>query len=211
MKQAGELEWTDGTAKALQTLAKEVDKQERARADPEDDTFANPMLLVQDMETGSAVVLKTEPHEGGKTQGSGYRRCPDVRQRIPHKVPPGLTTGVLLDMLVRMLVPADTPDDKAGPLAKAAYKRIADAMVEAHELAISTDKELAKHWKETYANHKKAVTEIITALKDMTWTTRKGDRLLAMEAIPCGMTYIDNSLYLMDKEEQPLAAMEVSE
>lgn len=209
MKQASELEWTDGAAKALQVLAKEIDKQERARANPEADTFADPFLLVQDMNTGAGVVLRTEPHEGGKTQGSGYRRCPDVRQRIPHKVPPGLQVGVLLDMLVRMIVPADAPPEQVGPLAEAAYKRIAEAMIEAQEQAISTDKELAAHWKAEYAKHKEAVSAVVESIKDMTWTTRRGDRLLCMEAIPCGMTYLDNSLYLMDEADEPLAEMEV--
>ena len=194
MKQAAELPWTDGAGKALSKLAAVIHKQEMARVDREGDTFSDPMVLVQDLLTGTTVVLQTQPHEGGKTDGHGYRRCPDVRQRIPHKVPPGLQVGVLLDMLVKMIVPADAPPEQVGPLAQAAYDRIAAAMIEAQEQAISTDKELAKHWKGTYAKHKEAVESVVQSIKDMTWSTRAGDTLVKAEAVPMEMAIMDASV-----------------
>ena len=194
MKQAAELPWTDGAGKALSKLAAVIHKQEMARADREGDTFSDPQLLVQDLLTGTTILLNTEPHTGGKTDGHGYRRCPDVRQRIPHKVPTGLQVGVLLDMLVKMIVPADAPPEQVGPLARAAYGRIADAMIEAQEQAISTDKELAKHWKEQYAKHKEAVESVVQDIKDMTWSTRAGDTLVKVEAVPMEMAILDASV-----------------
>ena len=202
MKQAAELPWTDGAGKALSKLAAVIHKQEMARADREGDTFSDPQLLVQDLLTGTTILLNTEPHTGGKTDGHGYRRCSDVRQRIPHKVPPGLQVGVLLDMLVKMIVPADAPAEQVGPLAKAAYDRIAEAMLEAQEQAISTDKELAKHWKEQYAKHKEAVESVVQAIKDMTWSTRAGDTLVKVEAVPMEMAILDTSVL---KEREVIA------
>ena len=193
MKQAAELPWTDGAGKALTKLAAVIHKQEMARADREGDTFSDPVLLVQDMHTGTTILLQTEWHEGGKTDGHGYRRCPDVRQRIPHKVPPGLQVGVLLDMLVKMIVPSDAPPEQVGPLAKAAYQPIADAMIEAQEQAISSDKELAAHWKEQYAKHKEAVESVVQDIKDMTWSPRAGDTLVKVEAVPIEMAIMDAS------------------
>jgi hypothetical protein len=200
MKQAAELPWTDGAGKALSKLAAVIHKQEMARADRDGDTFSDPQLLVQDLLTGTTILLNTEPHTGGKTGGHGYRRCPDVRQRIPHKVPPGLQVGVLLDMLVRMIVPSDAPPEQVGPLARAAYDRIAAAMLEAQEQAISTDKELTKHWKEQYANHKKAVESVVQDIKDMTWSTRAGDTLVKVEAVPMEMAILDASV-LTEKQK----------
>ena len=194
MKQAAELPWTDGAGKVLSKLAAVIHKQEMARADRDGDTFSDPMLMVQDLTTGTTILLQTESHEGGKTDGHGYRRCSDVRQRIPHKVPPGLQVGILLDMLVRMIVPSDAPADQVGPLAQAAYERIADAMLEAQEQAISSDKELAAHWKEKYAKHKEAVGSVVQAIKDMTWSTRAGDTLCKVEAVPIGMATLDVSV-----------------
>ena len=191
MKQAGEMEWTDGAGKALTKIGQVIHKQEMARADRNGDTYSDPQLLIQDLVTGTTVVLNTQAHSGGKTDGHGYRRCPDVRQRIPHKVPPGLQVGILLDMLVKMIVPSDAPPEKVGPLAEAAYNRIAEAMVEAQEKCIDTDKELAKHWKDEYAKHKQAIEIVVQNIKDMTWTTRAGDTLVKLEAIPIGMATLD--------------------
>jgi len=204
MKQAAELPWTDGAGKALSKLAAVIHKQEMARADREGDTFSDPSLLVQDLNTGTTILLQPQWHEGGKTDGHGYRRCPDVRQRIPHKVPPGLQVGILLDMLVRMIVPSDAPPEQVGPLAQAAYERIAEAMLEAQEKAINTDKELAAHWKNHYAKHKEAVEVVVKSIKDMTWSTRAGDTLVKMEAVPMEMAIMDVSALL---EKNPVEGM----
>jgi len=201
MKQAAELPWTDGAGKVLSKLAAVIHKQEMTRADRDSDSFSDPLLVVQDLRTGTTVMLATKPHEGGKTHGHGYRRCPDVEQRIPHKVPPGLQMGVLIDMLVRMMVPKDAPDDEVGPLVEAAINRIAEAMEEAREQTINTDKELATHWKERYAKHKPAVEAAISRLKDMTLSTRAGDTLVQVEGIPIEMALMDASVLLEQHEE----------
>ena len=180
MEQTKEMEWTDGAGDSLIKLGRAIKKVEKNRHDINEEYFADGQYLVMDMETGSAVILQTKPHEGGKTQGHGSRRCKMVTQRIPHKVPTSLKVGVLLDMLVTMLAKGD----ETGPLAEAAYNRIVDAMIEGQEKSISTDKELALHWKKRYARHGEKVNEMIEKINEMTWTERAGDALTCMEAIP---------------------------
>ena len=180
MEQTKEMEWTDGAGDSLIKLGREIKKVEKTRHDINEEYFGDGQYIVMDMETGSAVILQTKPHEGGKTQGHGFRRCKMVTQRIPHKVPTSLKVGVLLDMLVAMLAKGD----ETGPLAEAAYQRIVNAMLEAQEKSISTDKELAVHWKKRYAKHKEKVDEMIEKINEMTWTERAGDALTCIEAIP---------------------------
>tara|TARA_R100001198_G_C5202077_1_gene190695 strand:- start:35 stop:631 length:597 start_codon:yes stop_codon:yes gene_type:complete len=172
MKEAKNMEWTDGVGKALSTLGSAISKQEKARHDKEEDYFSDPMLYVQDLNTGTSVLLVTDDNEGGKTKGRGYRRCSSVRQRIPNKVPPKLQMSVLLDMVVGMLVPKE--EDRMGPLGEAAYNRIASAMVEAQS---------AENWLKENGKHASRVNEIIEKLQDMTWTERSGDTLLNMRAL----------------------------
>ena len=180
MEQTKEMEWTDGAGDALIKLGREIKKVEKTRHDINEEYFGDGQYIVMDIETGSAVMLQTKPHEGGKTKGHGFRRCKMVRQRIPQKVPTSLKVGVLLDMLVAMLAKGD----ETGPLAEAAYQRIVNAMLEAQEKSISTDKELAAHWKRRYAKHKKKVDEMIEKINEMTWTERAGDAITCIEAIP---------------------------
>jgi len=172
MKEAKNMEWTDGVGKALSTLGSVISKQEKARHDKGEDYFSDPMLYVQDLNTGTSVLLVPDDNEGGKTKGRGYRRCSSVRQRIPNKVPPKLQMSVLLDMVVGMLVPKE--EDRMGPLGEAAYNRIASAMVEAQS---------AENWLKENGKHTSRVNEIIEKLQDMTWTERSGDTLLNMRAL----------------------------
>jgi len=172
MKEAKNMEWTDGVGKALSTLGSVISKQEKARHDKGEDYFSDPMLYVQDLNTGTSVLLVPDDNEGGKTKGRGYRRCSSVRQRIPNKVPPKLQMSVLLDMVVGMLVPKE--EDRMGPLGEAAYSRIASAMVEAQS---------AENWLKENGKHVSRVNEIIEKLQDMTWTERSGDTLLNMRAL----------------------------
>jgi hypothetical protein len=172
MKETKNMEWTDGVGKALSTLGSVISKQEKARHDKGEDYFSDPMLYVQDLNTGTSVLLVPDDNEGGKTKGRGYRRCSSVRQRIPNKVPPKLQMSVLLDMVVGMLVPKE--GDRMGPLGEAAYNRIANAMVEAQS---------AENWLKENGKHASRVNEIIEKLQDMTWTERSGDTLLNMRAI----------------------------
>lgn len=167
------MNWTDGSGKALSALAKAMTSIERESHSKESEYYSDPMLYVKDLNTGSAVMLVPSSNESGKTHGRGYRKCSMVRQRIPHKVPPKLQIAVLLDMLVGMLVPKG--EDVTGPLGKAAYKRIAQAMVKAQN---------ADSWLKNNAKHSASVQEVMGQLLDMTWSERAGDSLLNMVALP---------------------------
>jgi len=164
--------WTDGSGKALSRVATILTKEENTRHDISVEYFSNPRLYVQDLNTGAALMVVPEEHEGGKTKGFGYRKCRSVNQRITHKVPPKLQLAILLDMIMKTLVPEG--EDRAGPLAEAAYKRIAEAMIEAQQ---------ADDWLQKKAKHSVRVNEMIERIHNMTWTERKGDSLLKVEII----------------------------
>lgn len=163
-------EFSDGCGKALKKLGALLEKAENDRREPDEDYFADPNLCVIDLTTGETIIISPADNHGGKTQGRGYRKCAQVEQRIPHRVPPSLQMAVVLDMLVPML----SGGNRVGPLAQAAYDRIAQAMVEAQQ----TD-----DWLKENGKHVKAVKEILSKIQDMTWTTRKGDSLLNVEFI----------------------------
>jgi len=97
-------------------------------------------------------------------------------------VPLTLQRNILLDMIVGMLVPEGS--DEVGVLGKAAYTRIAEALKEGLEMSISTDKDLAKHWKEKYAKHAKLVDEVSAQINDMTMTKMSGRQQIRVEAVP---------------------------
>ena len=182
MKQAEQMKWTDGVGKALASLGAIITKAEKTRYDDSEEYFSDPEIMVMDMLTGSTVMVQTEPHTGGRTQGHGYRKEAGWEQRIPMKVPLTLQRNILLDMVVGMLVPEGS--DEAGPLGKAAYTRIAEALKEGLEMSISTDKDLAKHWKDKYAKHAKLVDEISAQINDMTMTKMSGRQQIRVEAVP---------------------------
>jgi hypothetical protein len=182
MKQVEEMEWTDGTGKALATLGAAITKQEKEIRDDSEEYFSDPEIMVMDMLTGSTVMIQTEPHTGGRTHGRGYKREKSWKQRIPMKVPLTLQRNILLDMVVGMLVPEDS--DEVGALGKAAYTRIAEALKEGMEMSISTDKDLAKHWKDKYAKHAKLVTQVSEQINDMTITKMSGRQQIRVQAVP---------------------------
>tara|TARA_R110002020_G_scaffold216353_5_gene423971 strand:- start:3934 stop:4560 length:627 start_codon:yes stop_codon:yes gene_type:complete len=182
MKQVEEMEWTDGTGKALATLGAAITKQEKEIRDDSEEYFSDPEIMVMDMLTGSTVMIQTEPHTGGRTHGRGYKREKSWEQRIPMKVPLTLQRNILLDMVVGMLVPEDS--DEVGALGKAAYTRIAEALKEGMEMSISTDKDLAKHWKDKYAKHSKLVTQVSEQINDMTITKMSGRQQIRVQAVP---------------------------
>ena len=191
MKRATEMEWTDGAGKVLAALGSTLTKAEKA-AHHADDTYAtDPMLMVTDLLTGANVLLQTEAHTGGRTQGNGYKKEAAYEQRIPMKVPMNLQRNILLDMVVSMLVPKE--EDRIGPLGKAAYERIAKAIKEGHDKSIDTDKDLAEYWKQRYANHAELVEEIVASINEMTVTQMTGKSFCKMEAIPIESAVIDTS------------------
>ena len=66
MEQTKEMEWTDGAGDALIKLGREIKKVEKTRHDINEEYFGDGQYIVMDIETGSAVMLQTKPHEGGK-------------------------------------------------------------------------------------------------------------------------------------------------
>ena len=174
-----EVEWSDGVAKALRFLANQVDKQEKKRHSPEEDYFADPHVMVMDMTTGSAVVLQTQAHEGGKTKGRGYRRCSSVTQRIPSKLPQKKIIRRLLKLAIRNFVPADASPTEYSVVVKKAIDDIAKLLV--------TDEE------EDDGRHEAALQAALSDLLDMTVSTRAGDTLLKVDVIPITHTHMDVS------------------
>ena len=76
--------------------------------------------------------------------------------------------AVVLDMLVPML----SNGNQVGPLAQAAYDRIATAMVDAQQ---------SDDWLKQNGRHVKEVKQMLEQIQNMTWTTRKGDSLLNVD------------------------------
>ena len=181
MKQASEMEWTDGTAKALKKLASAIEKQEKDRHTSDEDYYSNPELMVMDMLTGSTVMLQTEPHTGGKTHGNGYRRCSAVTQRIPAKMQTKKMMARLLKMSIRNFVSVDASDDEYSVVVAKAIKDIAAMLVDESEWTVEEDK---------YAG---ALQAAISDLMELTTSVRAGDSLLKVEAIPMSTAHMDVS------------------
>jgi len=182
MKQIKEMRWTDGVGKALASLGAAITSAEKERHTDDEEYFSDPQIMVMDILTGATVMVQTEPHVGGRTHGRGYKREKSWNQRLPMKVPMSLQRNILLDMIVGMLVPEGSTE--VGVLGKAAYSRIAQAMKEGLEMSISTDKDLATHWKDKYAKHASLVTEVSNQINDMTITRMSGRQQIKVEAIP---------------------------
>ena len=174
-----EEEWSDGVAKALRFLANQIDKQEKARHNPEEDYFADPHLMVVDFNTGSSVVIQTLPHEGGKTKGRGYRRCAQVTQRIPSKMPQKKIIRRLLKLAIRNFVPANACPSEYSVVVRKAIEDIAKILI--------TDEE------EDDGRHEAALQAALSDLLDMTISTRAGDTLLKVETIPITHAVMDIS------------------
>ena len=183
------MEWTEGSGKVLKTFAEGLMKEERKNK-IEGDVFADPFLIVIDAQTLAASYIRPTGTDGGRTQGHGYRREPDVDQRMPHKIPPSLEKMVLYDMLIPMLAKQigeekelDYSDETNwSPLIKAACDRVANAMLEAQELQIK-NKEAAKHWKENHAKYKDEIDIVVDSVRDKTWTTKAGGMFCDTETV----------------------------
>ena len=174
-EQAKDMVWTQGIGKTLRALGDALMKREYDDADTTSETRTNPELIVVDMNTGSTILLKTVPHEGGKTDGSGYVRYPDYEQSNPMRVPPTLKEAVMLDKMAGML---------GGRLTKAVMNEIAAAMAEANELRLSNDKEAYKHWIEEHSKYPDELNSMLEQFRQMTVKNQKGDTLIQMQAIP---------------------------
>lgn len=174
-EQARQMAWTQGAGKALKALGDALMKQEYNDADASTETRTSPRLMVVDLNTGSTITLKSIPHSGGKTDGSGYVRYPDYEQSNPNRVPPTLQVSVLLNKMAGML---------DGRLVVSALKEIAEAMEEANELRLSNDKETYKHWLDEHAKYPSILKEMLEKIRSMTVKNQKGDTLISMQAIP---------------------------
>lgn len=169
MKQVTEMDWTDGVAKSLRSLATQIEKVERSRHTPEENYYSDPNVIVTDITTGSTVILQTEEHKGGKTHGRGYRRCSAVEQRIPSKLPQKKIIKRLLKIAIRNFVPADASPDEYSVVVKKAINDIA-------KMIVSDEEDDNKH--------DAALQAALSDLMDMTVSKRAGDSLLKVEAIP---------------------------
>jgi len=188
MKQVAEMEWTDGTAKALKVVASQIEKREKNSHHKDEDYYSNPQVMVTDMLTGSTVMLVPEPHTGGKTHGNGYRRCAAVEQRIPRKLPMKRIMRRLLSMAIRNFVPTDADADVMSPVVKKALKDIA---------AIITDDTV-----EDDTKHEAALNEALEKILGHTMSTRAGDTLLKMQAIPLSTAHMDVSAISAEVKER---------
>mgnify|MGYP001164873706 CR=1 FL=1 len=188
MKQLSEMDWTDGTAKALKTAAAQIEKREKSLHDTSEDYYADPQLMLTDMLTGSSIMLVTEPHTGGKTHGRGYRRCAAVEQRIARKLPTKRIMRRLLGMAIRNFVPADADPNTIGPVVEKALKDIA---------AIIADDSIEDNNK-----HETALNAALEKILGHTMSTRSGDTLLKMQAIPLSTAHMDVSAIKAEVDEQ---------
>lgn len=179
MKQVSEMEWTDGTAKALRALASQIEQREKSMHDKHEDYYSDPQIMVSDVLTGSTVMMVTEPHKGGKTKGRGYRRCPAVTQRITRKLPAKRIMRRLLRMSIRNFVPKDANEDEISPVVDKALKDIA---------AFIADDTI-----EDDPKYEEALNKAVAKIVGLTESERAGDTLLKMQAIPLSTAYMDVS------------------
>ena len=187
MKQLAEMEWTDGTAKALKVAASQIQKAEANRHDKYEDYYSDPQLMLTDLLTGSTVMLTTEPHQGGKTHGRGYRRCAAVDQRIARKLPQKRIMRRLLRMAIRNFVPTDANPDEVSPVVKKALKDIASI--------------IADDSVEDDDRYDAALNAALEEILGHTMSTRSGDTLLKMQAIPLSKAHMDMSAVNAEVEQ----------
>ena len=183
------MEWTDGVAKALRKLATEIDKVEKGRHEPTEDYYSDPRVYVMDMDTGAAVLIETDTQEGGKTHGRGYRRCPEVSQRISAKFPQKKVMSRLLSMAIRNFVPGDTDP--------AYYSVVVNKAIDDIALMLADDSQ----WNIEDEKHAPALNKAIGKLMDMTLSTRAGDTLINVIITPIETAMMDTSAIMESKKE----------
>ena len=180
MEGMNEQEWTDGAGSALQKAGNALKKAEKGRHDANEDYYSNPRILVMDLDSGASVILRTSRDDGnGKTKGYGYRKCPAVRQRITAKLPTKKIIARLTRMAIRSFVPTDAPPERVSVVVKKAIDDIAADIADDSKWNAADDK------------HGVAVTKAVSELLGHTWTTRAGDSLTSLEAIPVAMAELD--------------------
>ena len=184
------MEWTDGVAKALRKLATEIDKAEKGRHNSTEDYYSDPHVYVMDMDTGAAVLIETDTQvEGGKTHGRGYRRCPEVSQRMASKFPQKKVMSRLLSMAIRNFVPEDTDP--------AYYSVVVNKAIDDIALMLADDSQ----WNMADEKHAPALNKAISKLMDMTLSTRAGDTLINVSITPVETAMMDTSAIMQNKKE----------
>ena len=188
MMKIEEMDWTDGSGTALKKAGMMLSKMEKDMHSPDEDYFADPQLMVIDMNTGASLTIGTEVKETGKTNGHGYRRCKQVRQRVTAKLPTKKIMSRLLKIAIRNFVPKDAPEDEYSIVVKKAIDDIAKEMAD------------ESNWDATDDKYATAITAAVGDILGETWTMRAGDTCTSFAIEAAGTTQMDFSK-LRRKEE----------
>ena len=184
------MEWTDGTGKALSKFASELTKQEKNKRDPKQEYYADPHLYVMDLKTGAGMLIETDfENTSGKTHGRGYRKCAEVQQRMPAKFPQKNVMARLLAMAIRNFVPTDTDPAYYSVVVENAIDDIAKMLTDDSEWSIEEEK------------HAPALKKAIDKLMDETISTRAGDTLLNVMFTEVETAMMDVSAIKENKKE----------
>tara|TARA_A100001201_G_scaffold9938_5_gene14434 strand:- start:17481 stop:18107 length:627 start_codon:yes stop_codon:yes gene_type:complete len=185
-----EMNWTDGSGTALKKAGALLSKIEKDMHSPDEDYYADPHLLIVDMRTGASLTVGTEVKETGKTNGHGYRRCKQVRQRVTAKLPTKKIMSRLLKIAIRNFVPKDAPEDEYSTVVKKAIDDIAKEMADESNWDAADDK---------YAT---AITAAVGDILGETWSMRAGDTCTSFAIEPAGTTELDFSKLQRKEEEE---------
>ena len=188
-----EMDWTDGSGTALKKAGMMLSKIEKSMHDPDEDYYADPQLLVIDMKTGSSLTIGTEVKETGKTNGRGYRRCKQVRQRVAAKLPTKKVLSRLLKIAIRNFVPKDAPDDEYSIVVKKAIQDIAEEMADESKWMSGDDKYAA------------AITAALGDILGETWSVRAGDTCTSFAIEAAGTTEMDFTKLQQEQGDEKIA------
>tara|TARA_R100000908_G_scaffold1692_1_gene1273 strand:- start:1487 stop:2059 length:573 start_codon:yes stop_codon:yes gene_type:complete len=166
-------EWNDGIAKVLKAIAGPIAKQEKERHNADEDYYADPQLYVQDLVTGASLMIQPDVLKTtGKTNGRGYRSCSAVTQRMTSKLPTKKIVGRLVSMMVRNFVPKDASPE--------VYSTMVAKFIEDTAAEIANESK----WSTDDTKYADAVNKAISDLLEHTVSTRAGDTLLNVKAVP---------------------------
>ena len=146
-----------------------------------------------DMKTGSSLTIGTEVKETGKTNGRGYRRCKQVRQRVAAKLPTKKVLSRLLKIAIRNFVPKDAPDDEYSIVVKKAIQDIAEEMADESKWMSGDDKYAA------------AITAALGDILGETWSVRAGDTCTSFAIEAAGTTEMDFTKLQQEQGDEKIA------
>ena len=185
-----DMDWTDGSGTALKKAGALLSKIEKDIHSPDEDYYADPQLLIVEMKTGASLTVGTEFKDTGKTNGHGYRRCKQVRQRVTAKLPTKKIMSRLLKIAIRNFVPKDAPEDEYSIVVKKAIEDIAKEMAD------------ESNWSTTDDKYATAITAAVSDILGETWSTRAGDTCTSFAIEPAGTTEFDFSKLQVREEEE---------